>query len=180
MGHMDLTTRRLVLRRIRASHWPHYWDMSKNPEVPVYAGFPTPKTPGDTRRAVALMVREWDRPPMSRRQYSLFRKSDGAWVGGVTVRWPHRGVAELGYSVNQRFWGKGYAPEAAARLIRWAFQEKGAHRVQATCWVKNRRSQRVMKKLGLRREGLLRGYLKRAGVVRDECVYGLTLADFSK
>jgi RimJ/RimL family protein N-acetyltransferase len=37
-----------------------------------------------------------------------------------------------------------------------------------------------MAKLGLRREGLLRGYLKREGAVRDEYVYGLTRAAFRR
>lgn len=177
---MRLLTRRLVLRRVRRSDWPAYWDMSRHPEVPVNAGFPTPKRPADTRRAVALMVREWDKPPFRRTEFAVFQKSDGAWAGGVNVRWPHGGVAELGYTVHPDFWGRGYAPEAAARLMRWAFLHRGAHRVQATCWVKNRRSRRVLAKLGLRREGTLRGYLKRAGAVRDEFIYGLTRADFRK
>lgn len=177
-GALSLTTRRLVLRRVRASDWPSYWSMAQHPELPVYAGFPTPKAPADTRRAVARMAREWDKPPFRRTEFSVLRKSDGAWVGGVNVRWPHGGVAELGYSTHHDYWGSGYAPEAAARLMRWAFEERGAHRVQATCWVKNRRSQRVMAKLGLRREGLLRGYLKREGIVRDEYIYGLTRTAF--
>ena len=153
--------------------------MSQDPRVPLNAGYPTPKVPADSRKAVARMAREWGKPPFKRTEFSLFQKSDGAWVGGVNVRWPHGGVAELGYSVDPRYWGNGYAPEAAARLIRWAFRVKGAHRVQATCWVKNRRSQRVMGKVGLKREGLLRGYLKREGIVRDEYIYGLTLAEYS-
>lgn len=174
---MELSTRRLVLRRVRPSFWRHYWEVSQFPEVPLNAGYAAPKIPADSRRAVARMAREWDRPPFRRTEFSLFRKSDGAWAGGANVRWPHGGVAELGYSVHPRFWGNGYAPEAAARLMRWAFA-KGAHRVQATCWVKNKRSQRVMEKIGLEREGLLRGYLKREGTVRDEYIYGLTRAAF--
>ncbi|MEK7717204.1 MAG: GNAT family protein [Pseudomonadota bacterium] len=177
---MRLLTRRLVLRKVRRSDWRAYWDMSRHPEVPVNAGFPTPKIPSDTRKAVALMVREWGKPPFRRTEFSVLRKTDGAWVGGANLRWPHGGVAELGYSVHPRLWGNGYAPEAALRLIRWAFLYKGAHRVQATCWVKNKRSQRVMKKIGLRREGILRGYLKRDGTVRDEYIYGLTRADYLK
>ena len=176
MTPAELTTRRLVLRRIRAADWPSYWSMARHPEVPVYAGFPTPRVPADTRKAVARLARAWDKPPSRRCEFAVFRKSDGVWVGGVNVRWPHGGVAELGYCVHPDHWGNGYAPEAAARLLRWAFSDGGAHRVQATCWVKNKKSQRVMKKLGLRREGMLRGYLKREGTVRDEYIYGLPKA----
>lgn len=170
---MTLTTRRLVLRKVRVSDWRCYWDHARRPDVALYAGFPAPKRPEDSRRAVNLMVREWAKPPLRRTAFSVFLRRTGEWIGGANLRWPHGGVAELGYSIHPVHWGKGYATEAAARLIRWAIEEKGAHRVQATTWVRNRRSQRVLAKLGLRREGRLRGYLKREGTVRDEYLYGL-------
>ncbi|MDE2293667.1 MAG: GNAT family N-acetyltransferase [Elusimicrobia bacterium] len=171
-----LTTRRLVLRRVRASDWPSFYDHARREEVSRPAGFPAPRTSADTRRAVSAMAAQWDRPPLRRCAYSVFLKKDGTWVGGANLRWPHSGVAELGYSVHPDHWGKGYASEAAGRLVRLAWAQ-GAHRVQATCWVRNARSQRVLAKLGLRREGRLRGFLRRGDEVRDEYVYGLARAD---
>lgn len=83
MASLSLTTRRLVLRRVRASDWPSYWSMAQHPEVPVYAGFPTPKVPADTRRAVARMAREWDKPPFRRAEFSVIQKSDTSSAKGL-------------------------------------------------------------------------------------------------
>lgn len=88
-----------------------------------------------------------------------------------------RSVGELGYSIHPRFWGNGYASEAVRRVVDLAFGELGAHRVQATCWVKNPRSAGVLKNAGLRKEGTLRGYLKRGRMVRDEFMFGLARKD---
>lgn len=63
---------------------------------------------------------------------------------------------ELGYIVNPAYQGKGYATEAATALLRWAFKDKGVHRVIANCNPDNLTSWKVLEKVGLRREGLLR------------------------
>ena len=63
---------------------------------------------------------------------------------------------ELGYIVNPAYQRKGYATEATATLLRKAFKEKGIHRVFANCNPENLASWKVLEKVGLRREGLLR------------------------
>ncbi|WP_146842066.1 GNAT family N-acetyltransferase [Cellulomonas composti] len=59
---------------------------------------------------------------------------------------------EIGYVFGPRFWGHGYATEAAARLVRDLFEVEGAHRVVAACDVRNERSWRLLERLGMRRE----------------------------
>lgn len=75
-------------------------------------------------------------------------------------------------------WGKGYATEAVGRVVETAFRKFSAHRVQATCWVKNQGSARVLEKCGFRREGRLRGFMRVGDRIRDEFGYGITRADF--
>jgi ribosomal-protein-alanine N-acetyltransferase len=63
---------------------------------------------------------------------------------------------ELGYIVNPKYQGEGYATEATAALLRKAFKEKHIHRVFAHCNPENPASWKVLERVGLRREGLLR------------------------
>jgi [ribosomal protein S5]-alanine N-acetyltransferase len=63
---------------------------------------------------------------------------------------------ELGYIVNPAYQRKGYATEAAAALLRKAFEEKHIHRVFAHCNPENPASWKVLERVGLRREGLFR------------------------
>jgi len=70
-------------------------------------------------------------------------------------------------------WGKGYASEAARRVLAFAFEELDAHRVIAFCDAENRASERVMQKLGMRREAhMLQTRLLR-GEWRDELLYAI-------
>jgi RimJ/RimL family protein N-acetyltransferase len=154
--------------------------MAASPGVALAAGYPTPRSPRDTRVRVARFAAQWRKRGLKTLTFSITRREDGAWAGLVDLRWPHAGVGELGYCLHPRFWGRGYATEAVRRVVDLAFAEFGAHRVQATCWVKNSRSIGVLQNAGLRREGLLRGYLKRGRIVRDEFMFGLARKDRKK
>lgn len=61
--------------------------------------------------------------------------------------------AEIGYVLNPDFWGRGYAVEAAERVIEFGFSALGLHRIEARFMKGNERSLRVMEKLGMTFEG---------------------------
>jgi RimJ/RimL family protein N-acetyltransferase len=62
---------------------------------------------------------------------------------------------ELGYVLHPDHWGRGYASEAATRLLDECFRAWSAHRVVAYCDVENAASWRLLERLGFRREGHL-------------------------
>lgn len=62
-------------------------------------------------------------------------------------------AGEIGYVLNPDFWGKGYAVEAARRVIEFGFEELSLHRIEARFMQGNERSLRVMEKLGMQFEG---------------------------
>jgi len=64
-------------------------------------------------------------------------------------------------------------PEAAKAVIQWGFGERGLAKIWAKADPRNRRSWRVMEKLGMTREGLLRGHLKVRGERVDDVYYGI-------
>ncbi len=76
-------------------------------------------------------------------------------------------AAMLGYSIAERFQGRGLMHEALALLVRHAFDELGLHKVHASFDLANARSAAVLKRLGFVYEGRLRGHLLIGGVWRD-------------
>ena len=60
---------------------------------------------------------------------------------------------ELGYILNMKHWGKGYATEAAKGFLLFGFLGLELHRIHARCDDMNTASYRVMERLGMRREG---------------------------
>ncbi|MEX0742540.1 MAG: GNAT family N-acetyltransferase [Phycisphaeraceae bacterium] len=74
---------------------------------------------------------------------------------GLTINREHR-HAELGYWIGHPYWGRGYATEATAELLRFGFTTLGLHRIFAHYFATNSASGRVMQKLGMQQEGMLR------------------------
>lgn len=106
---------------------------------------------------------------------------DGSYAGGINLRFnfDHR-LAELGYATAPRWWGQGVAPEAARAVIDTAFRTHAdLNRVRATADLRNRASQRVMEKLGMRREGVLRQNRYAREEFVDEAWYGLLRSEWS-
>jgi RimJ/RimL family protein N-acetyltransferase len=64
--------------------------------------------------------------------------------------------ADVGYVISRQHWGKGMAPEALRSLVNWALGQEAIYRVWALCDVDNLASARVLEKVGMQREGLLR------------------------
>jgi ribosomal-protein-alanine N-acetyltransferase len=79
-------------------------------------------------------------------------------VGLLRFDLEHR-RAEVGYEIARRWWGHGFAPEAAAAVIRNGFSVLCLHRIEAGILPGNQASARVLQKLGFRAEGTGRDYL---------------------
>ena len=99
----------------------------------------------------------------------------GEVVGGINLRLdpPHR-AAEIGYSTARRVWGRGVATEAAGAVLAAAFRcIPELNRVGARADTRNGASQRVMEKVGMKREGVLRQKRVSHGEVVDEVWYAV-------
>ncbi len=62
-------------------------------------------------------------------------------------------VVEAGWSITPPRWGEGLAPEAARAAVAWGFERCGLDRIVSFTLPDNRRSQRVMEKLGMSHVG---------------------------
>lgn len=88
--------------------------------------------------------------------------------------------AELGYWVGKPWWGNGYATEAARALVGHAFERLGLARVFARHFASNPASGRVMQKIGMRHEGVLRRHIIKWGRFEDLVVYGVLAEEFTR
>jgi ribosomal-protein-alanine N-acetyltransferase len=105
---------------------------------------------------------------------------DGRLAGQITVDNIVRGALRsgfLGYWIAPEVAGRGMASLAVALVCDHAFGPAGLHRLQADIRPENLRSQRLVERLGFRREGLLRRYLDIAGDWRDHLSYALLAED---
>ena len=82
----------------------------------------------------------------------------GSAVGMIDVRFAAC-RAEVGYVLARRYWGRGLMTEAAGVVVEWVIAQPEIHRAWATVDLENVASQRVLEKVGMAREGVLRRWL---------------------
>ncbi|HUZ11409.1 MAG TPA: GNAT family protein [Caulobacteraceae bacterium] len=108
--------------------------------------------------------------------FLVFRSSDGAMVGGITLSNIRRGVAQMGsigYWVGEPFTRRGHTSAAVLAVTRFCFERLGLHRVEAACIPSNEASRGVLMKAGFTQEGMARAYLRINGIWQDHLLFGL-------
>lgn len=170
-----LTTERLVLRDFTAADEDAVHQYASDPAVCRYVDW-GPNTPAVTRAFLADAALE--AALVERRTFTLAitSKADGTVIGSVAV-WEvsaaHR-RAELGFVVNPKSQGRGYASEAGSAVLGLAFARLGAQRVQATCRPENSASASVLTKIGMVEEGRMRAHMVIRGTAVDSLLFAAT------
>jgi ribosomal-protein-alanine N-acetyltransferase len=143
-----------------------------------------PTWPADdlTRAAFRRRLRRYAEDVRSDQAYAffVFRQSDNALVGGLTLANVRRGVAQagsLGYWMGAPYARQGYMSEAVRSLIPFAYGPLRLHRLEAACIPTNAASIRLLENCGFQREGLARKYLCINGLWQDHLLFALLITD---
>lgn len=106
----------------------------------------------------------------------VIEKETDLLVGGVAWRpkIADPATGDIGYAFAPRFHGRGFATEAVRELVRHAFEEGEARRIEAQVFVGNIASRRVLEKNGFEFEGTLAQAILKRGQRVDEWLFSLT------
>ena len=136
-----------------------------------------------TRRAYLRYFKNSNYLANMDRAYSflIFKTDDKTLLGGINIGNVRRGVsqsASLGYWIGEKYSRNGYMKEALKLLIPSLFVDLRLNRIEAATLEENIASKNLLKKIGFKKEGVLRKYLKINGNWRDHILYGLLENDF--
>ena len=129
-----------------------------------------------TRRAFTLRV-HWARRVAAQGSalpLFLFRQSDNALVGAITLDHIRRGPAQagtVGYWVGAPCARQGYMSEAIRAVVHHAFTDMNLSRIEAACLPENAASRAVLEKSGFKYEGVAQAYLQIDGRWRNHVLY---------
>jgi ribosomal-protein-alanine N-acetyltransferase len=150
-------TERLVLRRPVADDARAIFDeYAQDADVSRYVVW---RPHGDVKETTAFLARcqtGWDAG--NDLSWAITLAGDDRVVGMVGAR-PRGHMADIGYVLARRLWGRGIVAEAARAVVETAFRDPNVYRVWAVCDVENRASARVMEKVGMTHEGVLRKWI---------------------
>ncbi len=103
------------------------------------------------------------------------RDAPGQLIGSVGIGLHDNGRrGELGFWVGRSDWGRGYASEAAARLVRFARASLGAREFTATAAIDNAASIRVLTRLGFSEIGRSTREIPSTGAIRKVILFADT------
>lgn len=112
--------------------------------------------------------------------YALELIDEKRCIGCIDLRVnPEHEKASFGYVLNRNYWNHGYMTEALTAILKLCFDELELNRVEATHYVGNEGSGKVMEKCGMRKEGLALQEVKIKDIFRDVVHYGITREQWS-
>jgi [ribosomal protein S5]-alanine N-acetyltransferase len=101
--------------------------------------------------------------------FAVERRDRAGLAGGIELGAmdnPHR-CADLRFWIAEEQWGQGFASEAARAVLRFGFGELGLHRIDAMHLVRSDAARAVLRKVGMREEGVLRERVRKSGRFED-------------
>lgn len=147
---VELRTERLLLREWRADDLDPYAALNADPVVMEH--FPAPMTRRESDDHVERIKARFAEDGWGLWAVEVLGEMD--FIGFVGLAVPQfeahfTPCVEVGWRLARPAWGRGYAPEGATEVLRFAFEDLGLDEVVSFTSVGNEKSRRVMTKIGL-------------------------------
>lgn len=162
---------RVRLRRAAPEDAQHLFLAAADAEVMQYMDWKAQTSDSETRAHLAQMSQRWAEG--TEFQWIVEEIATGNLAGTISCR-PKGHAADVGYFFAKPYWGQGFAAEVGALVVDWLRAQPEIFRIWATADAENVRSHKLLERLDLQREGVLRMATYRpniGGNPRDTAIY---------
>jgi RimJ/RimL family protein N-acetyltransferase len=143
-----IRTARLFLRPLQATDAGPLHRIYQSEEVLRYVPIPSPPSPEQMERFVARQQAHWETHCYG--HWGLLPDGEEEIIGWAGLGYLRElDETEVAYMIDQAFWGKGYATEAALAALRFGFEEVKLDHIIALVHPDNLASRRVIDKCGM-------------------------------
>lgn len=150
-------TSRIVLRMPTLDDAESIFEsFARDPEVTRYLSWKHHHTVEQTDEFLVACLGRWEDD--TEYTWAIVPRGRNDCIGLIALR-VRDCRADLGYVLARDYWGKGYMTDAARTVAEWALAQPSIYRVWAVCDKENVASARVMEKIGMTREGILRRWM---------------------
>lgn len=157
-----LETKRLIVKSTSLENFENVYTLFSDPEVMRYVGSGA-KTREETRESQEKMINHYNKHGFS--IGDVYEKETDLFVGRAGLIYlemkDDQPDIEIGYTLHQEFWKKGYATELAKAFLEWGFAHLPVDKLCAVIRPENEKSRRVLEKSGMQ-------YLGRANCYNTE------------
>ena len=153
---MDLIieTERLLMREFLPSDAEAFFKMDKNPEVHKYLWNKPITEIDETHNAIVTIRQQYVDNSIGR--FAIILKETNQFIGWAGLKYNTKMVNnkihfyDIGYRLNEDFWGKGYASEASFAWLDYGFDVMNIQKMTAAAHTENTASNRILKKIGMK------------------------------
>ena len=166
--HNEMESERILLRPISLQDAEDMYEYTSDEETTRFIYEPHK----DLEQTKTVIANYFIKEPIGK--YAIVLKESNKMIGTIEFRvheWNKSG--ELGFTLNRQFWGNGYMTEAGRLILKLAFEVLGLERVYAGHEVKNSASGKVLSRLGMKCEGILRKSEMIKGELVDSVYYSI-------
>lgn len=169
------TSERLGFRNWKESDIEPLFKINSDPKVMEF--FPSTQTLEQTQSFIKRMQQQYTSKGFC--YFAVETLNDNSFIGFIGLSEQNfeadfTPCIDIGWRLSQNQWGKGYATEGAKRCLNFAFNTLHLESIKATCPVINKKSEKVMNKLGMTRESVFSHPLLKDYKALEECVlYGV-------
>ena len=176
----EINTKRLFLRKISLKDAATLFKYWSDPLVTQYLNINTFKNIEQSFSMIRLLNSLYSKKEGIR--WSIVTKKDNAVIGtcGYNNHVKKSSRGEIGYELGKEYWGNGYATEAIKEILKYGFKTMNLNRVEAFVVPEAISSINLLKKLGFKKEGLLKEYGYWNMKYWDENIYSLLKRDWIK
>ena len=176
----NLETERLILRKISKKDIGDIYEYSKDPRTSKFLLWYPHYSVADTKRHVKSILKRYKKGSFY--DYAIVLKNSGKMIGtcGFTRIVPLDNKAEIGYVINPEYQGQGFATEAVKRVISFGFEEIGFERIEARYILGNDSSLKLMQKVKMTHEGVIRHGVKAKGKYHDVGICSILSDEYYK
>jgi [ribosomal protein S5]-alanine N-acetyltransferase len=185
-GAIRLYGKRVMLRPLTPSDWPHWAEVRQRNEQWLTPWEPLRPTNllDPTRDREAFMsrcsARDRDRQMGVAYGFGVFVGAD--FAGEINLNGVARGALQsgtVGYWIDKDKAGQRYTAEGVVVVCRFAFEQLRLHRLEICIVPRNRNSRRVMEVLAFREEGVAQRFLEINGTWEDHVRYAITAEEWA-
>ena len=168
-----LKTERLILRPIKLRDLSTIQQYSLEDEFFRFLDFHTKES---VKEFVELaVISDWK----DNARFVITLKSETIGSVGLYINQKEK-IAEIGYSLSQKYWGQGIIPEAVRAVFKYGFTDMKLEKIFAQTDSLNLPSQSVMKKMNMQQEALLKKHIVSQNIRRDVVYYSILKSDWEK
>ena len=178
IGTNTLETERLTLRRFTVDDAEDmYRNLCSDNRVNKFLTWDLHKSIDETIELMKTFEKRYENP--ARYCWAIVLKESNEVIGTIaapTVKERIEAV-EITYAIAFPFWGKGITAEGLKAVMAYLFKEVGVNRIEAGHDLNNPNSGKVMEKVGMQKEGVLRQAGRNNQGLFDLVMYSILRSD---